>query len=114
MMHGDVVWNDLPNHLVLGDNQVHVWRAMLDQFGQRISTLSHLLQGDERSRTQRFVHPTDRAHFIVARGMLRLILSRYVAIAPEKLQFSYSSHGKPYLKPEHGKQPICFNLSHSN
>jgi 4'-phosphopantetheinyl transferase len=114
MTHGHVLWNDPPNHLMLGGNEVHVWRVILDQLGQNIPTLWHILPGDEQSRAQRFAFPTDRDHFIVTRGMLRLILSRYIAIAPENLRFSYSSHSKPFLNLELGKQPICFNLSHSH
>lgn len=114
MTNGHVLWNDPPNHLMLGNNEVHVWRVMLDQLAQNIPTLMRLLPEDEQSRAQRFAFPTDRNHFIVARGMLRLILSRYIAVAPENLRFSYSPHGKPFLNFELSKKPICFNLSHSH
>jgi len=112
MTSSHVLWNDPPNHLMLGSNEVHVWRVMLDQLTQNIPTLLRLLPEDEQSRAQRFAFPTDRNHFIGAHGMLRLILSRYLALAPENLRFSYNSHGKPFLNIEPGENPICFNLSH--
>ncbi|MGB3468258.1 MAG: 4'-phosphopantetheinyl transferase superfamily protein, partial [Cyclobacteriaceae bacterium] len=46
---------------------------------------------------------------IIARGTLRKIVSRYLNIEPNKLQFSYSERGKPYLP----NTSILFNLSHS-
>ena len=41
--------------------------------------------------------------------MLRKILGRYLEIAPEKLIFSYGSHGKPKIE----NSPFNFNLSNS-
>jgi 4'-phosphopantetheinyl transferase len=113
MTDSHVVWNDPPNHLRLRSNEVHVWRVMLDQLAQNISTHRYLLSEDEQSRAQRLAFTTDRNHFIIARGMLRLILSHYISVAPENLRFSYSAHGKPFLNFELGKEPVCFNLSHS-
>ena len=112
-MNSDVLWSDPPDHLVLQADEVHVWRVVLDRLSQNIPALWHTLQEDEHIRAERFAFPTDRNHFIAARGMLRAILSRYTAIAPEKLRFRYSSYGKPFLDCEVDAAPICFNLSHS-
>jgi 4'-phosphopantetheinyl transferase len=64
-------------------------------------------------RATRFYFEKDRRHFIVARGVLRAILGRYLDLAPECLSFCYSSYGKPALSGEPDLNSIRFNLSHS-
>lgn len=113
MQSGEIAWNDPPDHLLLGGKVIHVWRVLLDQLAQNIPILWDILSGDEQRRADQFAYATDRNHFIVARGMLRMILSRYTAIEPRNLRFSYNSYGKPFLDSAPGKIPICFNLSHS-
>ena len=58
------------------------------------------LAADEKARAERFYFEKDRKHFIVARGVLRAILGRYLNRAPECLSFCYSSYGKPALAGE--------------
>jgi 4'-phosphopantetheinyl transferase len=114
MQSGEIAWNDPPDHLLLEGKEIHVWRVLLDQLAQNIPILWDILPGDEQRRADQFAYATDRNHFIVARGMLRMILSRYTAIEPRDLRFSYNPYGKPFLDSAPGKIPICFNLSHSH
>jgi 4'-phosphopantetheinyl transferase len=65
-------------------------------------------------RADRFYFSQDRRRFIVARGVLRTLLGRYLDRAPESLSFSYTTNGKPALASEPGADPIRFNLSHSH
>jgi 4'-phosphopantetheinyl transferase len=106
-------WCVPPETLTLGGDQVHVWRAGLDQ-PSRIESLRDTLAPDERARAERFHFQSDREHFIVARGTLRAILGFYLKRAPESLSLRYSSHGKPFLALESGEVPIHFNMSHSH
>jgi 4'-phosphopantetheinyl transferase len=73
-----------------------------------------MLSSDERARADRFYFSQDRESFIVARGMLRSILGRYLNRSPEALRFHYSAHGKPALDFDSGDDAIRFNLSHSH
>ncbi len=57
--------------------------------------------------------PRDRQHFIVCRGLLRVLLSRYLKLAPQQLRFSYGRWGKPALAGHEPDSHLCFNLSHS-
>jgi 4'-phosphopantetheinyl transferase len=100
--------------LVLGCDEVHVWRATLDQTPSQIQSFRHNLAADEQARAQRFYFERDRGHFIVARGVLRIILGSYLNQAPEGLSFCYSAHGKPALAGESGGDAIRFNVSHSH
>ena len=74
-----------------------------------IDKLSKILSSDEIDRANKFYFERDKNRFIIARGTLRKILSRYLNIEPKKLQFTYSERGKPYLLDT----SILFNLSHS-
>ncbi len=107
-------WRAPPETLVLGCDEVHVWRATLDQTPSQIQNFRHKLSADEQTRAERFHFDRDREHFIVARGVLRAILGGYLKRAPEGLSFCYSSHGKPALAGESGGDAIRFNVSHSH
>ena len=110
----DPPWFPPPEHLSLGSGAVHVWRASLDLSPSQIERFRGTLDDDERSRADRFYFSRDRERFIVARGVLRALLGRYLNRAPESLSFSYSTHGKPALVSESGADAIRFNLSHSH
>ena len=54
MTNGEVVWNDPPDHLLLGGKEVHVWRVLLDQFAQNIPKLWDVLPEDEQGRARAY------------------------------------------------------------
>jgi len=107
-------WRAPPESPVLGCNEVHVWRAALDQAPPRIQSFRHVLADDERARADRFHFEKDRGHFIVARGVLRAILGSYLKLVPERVRFGYGSHGKPALAGDGGIDAIKFNVAHSD
>lgn len=107
-------WNSPPQHLVLGDDEIHVWRATLDPPITRVQALEQTLDAGEQSRAQKFHFQKDRTHFIVARGLLRAILGRYLSREPHTLQFSYNKYGKPALTWEPAGEALSFNMSHSH
>ena len=107
-------WRSPPETLVLGCDQVHVWRATLDQTPSQIQSFLHNLAADEQARAERFYFERDREHFIAARGVLRAIRGGDLNRVPECLSFCYSSHGKPALAGEPDGDAIRFNVSHSH
>jgi 4'-phosphopantetheinyl transferase len=107
------LWQPSPAKLTLADDEVHTWRATLDLPLSLVEQLGGLLTADESDRAERFHFEKDRQHFIVGRGLLRIILGRYLRIAPERLRFFYNRYGKPFLAPEYGLHKLCFNMSHS-
>ena len=107
-------WRSPPETLVLGGDEVHVWRATLDRTPSQIQSFLHNLAADEQARAERFYFERDREHFIVARGVLRAILGGYLNRVPGCLSFCYSSHGKPALAGESDGDAIRFNVSHSH
>ena len=97
----------------IGSDEVHVWRASLDEPASQIDSFLRTLAADERARAERFYFHRDRERFITAHGVLRAILGLYLNRAPECLSFRYSSHGKPTLAGEYAGDRLHFNMSHS-
>lgn len=114
VLNQDCLWQPAPKDLVLSSNDVHVWRASLEQPEVLIQQLAQTLSEDERTRAARFYFERDRKHFIVGRGLLRTLLGRYLSLEPTQLQFCYSSRGKPTLADIDDNATIEFNLSHSH
>lgn len=93
---------------------VHLWELHLDQPPPDAVVL---LDATERTRAQRFVHDLHRTRYIAAHAWLRRILGRYLACAPQDLEFALGPYGKPELRAPWSAQrpaPLRFNLSHSN
>lgn len=103
-------WRSPPPSLILQNDEVHVWRA--DLAVPSLHEFRLLLSPDEQARANRFYFQKDRDRFETARGVLRLILSRYLSVPPQDLQFHYSPTGKPSLA-DPIEPSLCFNLSHS-
>lgn len=109
----NVPWPDPPKNLSLGEEDVHVWRSALDQTEAAVQGFFHLLAPDERGRAERFHFREDRERFIVARGLLRCILSHYLDVEPDRVKFGEGLYGKPFLITDGGISTVRFNLSHS-
>jgi 4'-phosphopantetheinyl transferase len=101
----------VPFELAFGE--AHVWSVRLDAPPRTSAGLYATLTDDERNRSARFRFERDRKRYIVARGVLRELLGRYLKIEPGQIRFAYNAFGKPRLSPACGNR-IEFNLSHSN
>ena len=104
------VWEKPCNRPELNLDGVHVWRAQLIASATEVDVLSGCLSLDERERADRFAHAKHRARFVVARGVLRQLLGRYLGLDPAELGFDYGEHGKPALS----SGELQFNMSHSH
>jgi 4'-phosphopantetheinyl transferase len=110
--------------LMLPPREIQIWSTNLDLVGvasacaeaavkehrAQIDKFSQLLTAAERQRAAKFVNPLHGDRWIVARGYLRQILSQYLDLSPDRIEFSYGAQGKPALV---GSQ-LQFNLSHSH
>src|SRR5712692_6794937 len=95
----DCVWSLPPAHLVLPRDEIHVWRASLDQPPACVAALEQTLSLDERSRVQRYRFAHDKQYFIIRRGLLRKMLGDSLDVAPAHLRFSPGPYGKLILAP---------------
>src|SRR5688500_13073379 len=102
-----------PGTLVLGPDQVHVWRASLRPAADVLARLEAHLSPDERARAARFRFPQHRTAFVAGRGVQREILARYTGLPPAALTYREGSHGKPELDGPPAASGIRFNVSNS-
>lgn len=94
------------------DGKVQIWHYHLDSGPEKLAECSASLDDDERERAHRFKFEKDQRRFVVGRGTLRRILSRYAGCEPKSIRFGYGEYGKPYIA---GPGHVCdLKLSVSN
>ncbi|HEV2018629.1 MAG TPA: 4'-phosphopantetheinyl transferase superfamily protein [Gemmatimonadaceae bacterium] len=94
--------------LELMTEEVQVWVAPLEVTDSRYADLADTLAVEERRRADD-LPPVLARRFVVARGILRDLLSGFTGTPAQKLKFEYGSGGKPSLVDH----DINFNISHS-
>lgn len=105
---------NINSQLLLPNNEIHVWRASLDQPPAVFEYLKQCLSPDELARASRYVFEQDEKRFIVSRGILRSILASYLGMQPVDVRLSYGTHGKPFVENSAtAADEIQFNVSHS-
>jgi 4'-phosphopantetheinyl transferase len=107
-------WPPPPPEFHLADDEIHVWCAALDGPAADPARFFSLLCPSERERAQRFRFERHRRWFIVRRGLLRLLVGRYLNIGPDQLVFTCGARGKPSVSECQHTQPLHFNLSDSS
>lgn len=98
--------------LDLSPGEIHMWVVDLDATPLPLAAYRRLLSADEIERAGRFRFDHLTARFVAGRGILRLLLGRYLQMAPEALRFRYGAHGKPELDTP--APSLAFNLAHSH
>lgn len=106
-------WKEPPSRATLLTGEVHLWLVEFSSVREHLGYLEGLLASDETQRAVRFLFPADRERFILSRGALREILSRYLGQAPGDIQFIYQQQGKPLLAREADRRRLSFNASHA-
>jgi len=92
---------------------VHVWLAALPDFRSRVPEIAASLSSDELQRATRFRFASHRERFQLTRGLLRILLGKYLDRDARELEFTYGPHGKPALQTPGGDPLFHFNASHS-
>ncbi|PKQ44147.1 4'-phosphopantetheinyl transferase family protein [Confluentibacter flavum] len=94
----------------LSSGMVDVWYIDVNNCKKQIPYYTSLLSTDEKLKADKFKFINDKNIFIVARGVLRVLLAKYLSINPKKVEFKYGDFGKPETI---NNQSINFNISHS-
>jgi 4'-phosphopantetheinyl transferase len=97
-------------------DEFHVWTALTDDFGsdEALARLRAVLSSDEVARASRFVHECDGRTYVIAHGLLRFILNRYIPLAPIEWRFVLGRWGRPEVADLPAGQRLRFNLSHTD
>ena len=97
---------------------VHLWciEHSNASIHQLLDESAGLLSTDERNRSKAFLRETDRLCYSVSRVFVKVVLSKYVDIAPETVTFKYNAYGKPGIanRIRDAETKISFNLSHTD
>lgn len=96
--------------LSLEAGTVHLWCIDLLQPPYPFSFYANLVSPEEIERAKRFYFEKDQMQFIIGRGTLRHLISRYTSVPSDKIRFDYNAFGKPAF--QHSSD-LRFNLSHS-
>lgn len=100
-----------PTNPELRPEDVHVWRIRTENPSLRSLPFERLLSQNELERANRYKRQEDRQDFILNRGLLRCLLSRYLRIPPIQVMIRDGRNGKPRLGC--GGASPHFNLSHT-
>src|SRR5512135_1240383 len=98
----------------LPEDEVHVWYASLGKAAQLRARWLAILSPDEKERAMRFYFEADRLRSVAVRGILRILMGRYLGLQPEQIPFTYGEFGKPALDDAAGTHSLHFNVSHSD
>ncbi|MEP7209273.1 MAG: 4'-phosphopantetheinyl transferase superfamily protein [Alphaproteobacteria bacterium] len=98
---------------MLQQGEVHLCLMPLAQPASVIEELATMLTPDEHERASRFHFDRDRRRFIVARGLLRQLLGRYLGAPGDALRFEIGPFGKPSIAAGAQEAKLEFSLSHS-
>ena len=112
MTHLQTTWPISSAISNLPQTELHVWVASLNPPQDQLTQYWHHLAEDERARADRFHFERDRNHYIVARGLLRQLLGRYLHRPAAEIVFAYGEHGKPELSGQF-ESDVRFNVSHA-
>jgi len=94
----------------IADATAYIWHVKLSDYRLQRRYFESLLSESEKLRAGRFRFERDAEQFILARGILRLLLGQLLDQPADRLQLYCTAYGKPVLQ---GNSSLQFNLSHS-
>lgn len=93
---------------------VDLWVMPTTALTPQIRALSlSLINRDEVERYRRFVDEEARDQFLIARAMVRQLLSRHADVDPADWEFDANEYGRPHVSYPDVKGVPNFNVSHT-
>ncbi len=92
---------------------VTVWKLHNDRFNSSLDQLHSLLQQDEKNKAGFFKFEKDSNAYSIRRGMLKLLISKYLSLDPVSLLFYNGKNNKPALENNYNSAELFFNVSYS-
>lgn len=94
----------------LSPGEIHIFRGDLNLPEILVPHAVAWLDNSEIHRSVQYACPKESNRFVFGQALLRALFSRYLNKSPEKVRFSPTNEGKPFLL---GGENLKFNLSHS-
>ncbi|MDJ0660069.1 MAG: 4'-phosphopantetheinyl transferase superfamily protein [Crocosphaera sp.] len=109
----NINWKNPLQNLTINPQEVHIWKKNLEQPSINVQNGFQMLNEAERNKAQRFRFEKHQKRFTIARSSLKHILSLYLSISPQEIEFEYNDYGKPQLLEQINNINLQFNVSHS-
>lgn len=97
----------------MANANIDIWLEDLSADGLEYDYYWRLLDAGEQAKARRFVQVRHQRQYVISHGKLRLVLAGYLGLAPEKICYSVTASGKPFLVSGQQLHGLRFNLSHS-
>ena len=107
-------WSCTSDGPILSSDQVHIWSISYEWLGANSTCFAQTISWDERARAERYRFLEDRSRFVIRRGILRMILGRYLSVEPSHIKLDYGPYGKPHLAGEFDSDSLQFSLAYSH
>jgi 4'-phosphopantetheinyl transferase len=105
----NTAWKTVAEWPTLAPTDIHVWAVKLPAWRGTLDQCRAALPPEEIQRSKRFRQPLHRERDQLSRGILRQLLTKYLAREPLDFEFTIGAHGKPALRDSN----LHFNISHS-
>jgi len=102
--------------LPLHPDKIELWLAFCDEIADEglLADYRRLLVEEERQKEARFHLAHDRHRYLITRALVRSVLSRYAAVAPQDWCFEEDAYGRPQIvNADPVARRITFNISHT-
>ena len=93
----DIIWKHPSQYLTINPQEVHIWKTNLEQSSINVQKSFTILNETEKNKAQRFRFEKHQKRFTIARSTLKRILSIYLSIPPQAIEFQYNDYGKPQI-----------------
>jgi 4'-phosphopantetheinyl transferase len=113
MSNSDYPWIIPSEKIILSENEVHAWEASLKVPLSTTYSLQSILSEVEVKRAKQFYFEKDLLHWIVARGILRMLLGYYLDSDPHVISFVTNGYRKLFIAYPSDGIRLRFNLTHS-
>src|SRR3954471_439735 len=110
----EALWSDLSDFEAPPNGEAPVVSAELRASPSDVEALASVLAEDERDRARRFRFSRDRERYVIARAILRYLLSEFIGGSPRDVRLNYGAKGKPGVnRSESSGEHVHFNVAHS-
>ncbi len=109
---GNLHWNLAKHESVDFESQIRIHRIYIPQYLGAMSTLFELLDAAEQKRANSYHQLKDSQRFIIARSILKILVSQYLNCQPKDVCIKVGANKKPYLFTN-STVLLEYNISHS-
>lgn len=102
--------------MTINQHELHLWHAsenLVQESSEAAAQCSKVLSAEEADKAKHFRFKNDQHQYLLAHGMLRLVLSHYdPTITPQEWLFNKNQYGK-WSIANNNRLALTFNLSHT-